>query len=134
MNGFMLLFALQLANAQSDVPKSVMSTFNSMFESAEEVYWDEYDEEFLASFYFEDHNVEASFSESGKWLRTTTYLSYEELPEAARTFIEKKYPDLDYEPTGMKIQNAKGVRFSVGIETDTESIDLLFDESGKLVK
>lgn len=128
----LLVGQVALANAQTVVPQVVTDNFKGMFDDAEDLYWDEYEGTFIANFYLDNYAMEATFQEDGIWLRTATYLEFEELPTPAQDYVDKKYGDLDYSLSVLKVETAANIRFAVNIETEEETYTILFDEKGKL--
>lgn len=128
-------------SAQDDAPKNVQTNFDKMFANAENVAWDSYEGEYIASFYTDDYVTEATFLENGNWILTSTYLEMEHLPKITQNFLSEKYDeDLTYFPGILKTVSPKGTHYVVTVETEidseteeVETLTLTFDEEGKLL-
>jgi hypothetical protein len=119
--------------AQADAPKAVLTTFVQMFPDAEEVYWDNDEEHFIAYFFHEAHEVEATFRRNGEYLQKVITLEYDELPKAALSYIEKEFGrNFDY-PGITKVVTPTGESFFASFETETEIVNLTFDNKGQLL-
>lgn len=120
---------------QTEIPQEVRTTFNEMFPTIEYVEWEQDGEEYMAFFEQSQHETEAYFLENGKWLQTSTFLVFVELPAAAQTFIEENYElDLIEFDSIVRLITASFTQYTVNFETQEEGfISLNFTEAGDLL-
>lgn len=75
----------------SDVPKSVMNTFNSTFPNANDVEWEKKGKEYEADFEVQNIDYSARFSSNGKLIMQKQDVLELDIPEAIGTAIQKDY-------------------------------------------
>lgn len=126
--------AFNAVQAQTEVPSLVQAVFDSIFPEAEDVFWMEEGDEYLANFYHDEHSVETTILATGTWMQTTTYLELEELPQEALSLIKKEFGELEDYYTIAKVQQPKLLFFTAEFEVKGKSVFLKFDQAGKLTK
>ncbi len=130
-------FTLQavFVTAQTEIPDAVQNTFDEMFPEVAIADWEEDGMEYIAIFELDEQDVEATFKENGLWLQTATTLEFEELPTTVQSYIDKEFGEnIEYFSGITQMETPTVTRFFVNFETQTRTISLTFDSSGKLLK
>ena len=120
--------------AQDDkVPGNINDAFNFKFPEAKLIKWDkESDKEWEAEFKMNGAATSANFDLNGLWLVTETEIKTGDLPETIKEVLSLKFD-------GYKIESAEKVEkpdfsgFEVEMEKGESMIELVLDESGKIV-
>ena len=71
--------------------------------------------------------------QKGVFQYTATFIERTAVPKAVQDILEKKYPNAEASVV-MRIDNGKTQTYQVEIETNTDYVNLEFDDSGKLLK
>lgn len=133
---FLSLFSLvQLVPAcaqEVEVPEEVLATFEEIFPTATNVNWEENDVLYIATFTIDDYSIKATFEENGDWVETNTEIEFKDLPAAAQEYIKAEFVVEQYYSI-TKLEVPEEVRYFAYFETDTEGVNLTFDEDGNLV-
>ena len=116
------------------IPTKVEDAFKSKFPNAKLVKWDrENDTEWEAEFKLDGVDYSANFSNEGVWKETEHGIKIEELPEAVQSTLSSEF-------SGYKIEEAETVEspdfsgYEVEIEKGEESLEVVFDQAGKVIK
>ncbi len=89
------------------IPEHILQAFSQRFPEAETPEWEEY-RSFEADFKnAEGREVEATFSNSGRLLKTETEIEVEEIPEAVLKALAEDYPNC-------RIKDAERVEYASG--------------------
>jgi len=132
-----LLVALMLnACGQSNVnvPEQVKSAFAKKFPNAKHVEWGKESEmEWEAEFKINGMEYSANYDASGKWLETESEISKKDLPESIKTTITKDYSDYKADEAEIS-ETPEGVFYEIKLEKKSETLEVVFDKDGKVVK
>jgi hypothetical protein len=116
---------------ESEVPKTILKTFNSNFKNTKVEKWDkEKDGGYEAEF---DHNgieTSATFSADGKLRETEQEVEKSALPAGISDYVSKNHPGKDMQETA-KITTSEGI---VMYEVEIDKKDLMFDDKGNFIK
>ena len=120
--------------ASSETPTKVEDAFNTKFPNAKSVEWEkENDTEWEAEFKLDGVDYSANFSNEGVWKETEHGIKIKELPEAVQSTLSSEFSEY-------KIEEAETVEtpdfsgYEVEIEKGEESMEIVFDEAGKVIK
>jgi hypothetical protein len=133
---FMLVVVLQALtasaqkNGTAEVPQPVLQAFKKMYPLVKNAKWEKEKSGYEACFKQDSKEQSVVFNANGQVLETEVEITYEELPQNMRTYLEQHYKRLQVKETA-KITDAKGV---VTYEAEVKGWDLLFDAGGKLLK
>lgn len=132
----MTFLATQHSNAYNfSVPDAVEKSFQQKYPDAEDVNWSESDDHYVATFYDDEgYTKQASFDENGVWLKTTTDLDEDGLPENISEYIMSNYGEVDYFNQIIFSEKPDGHQYLVAFEIGTETVNLTFDGNGSLLK
>ncbi|MDP5010682.1 MAG: PepSY-like domain-containing protein [Crocinitomicaceae bacterium] len=130
--GFAIVSCAQ--ETASKIPTKVEDAFKSKFPNAKLVKWDrENDTEWEVEFKLDGVDYSANFSNEGAWKETEHEIKIKELPEAVQSTLSSEF-------SGYKIEEAETVEspdfsgYEVEIEKGEESMEVVFDQAGKVIK
>ncbi len=92
-------FAIDLTDLKDDVKKVSYATlrqFEDEFKSAKDIAWRINQQYVKATFTSEGKKMAALYDLQGSYLGAVEYLTYDQLPEKARTEMEKKFKDYSF--------------------------------------
>ena len=112
---------------------TMQESFAKRFPKAQEVVWDTLDVGFAALFSDEQFDYKAFFDAKGIFQYTATFIEQTALPKVVQDVLEKKFPNAEASVV-MRVDNGKVQTYQIEIETNTDYINLEFDDSGKLLK
>jgi hypothetical protein len=121
------------ANAQ-DVPSTISTSFSKKFPDAKAVKWEkENAEEWEAEFRMDGINYSANYSADGKWKETEQKILVNDLPNPIKSMILTKYSSYKIDQAEiLETPDFKG--YEVELENKEQTIILLLDKSGKIIK
>jgi hypothetical protein len=134
-----ITFAVNAASAQkikeTEVPKSVMTTFQEHFKGVKAEKWEkEKDGNYEAGFTWNKTETSATFGPDGKLKETETEIKVADLPKTVSDYVAKNYAGYKLAEAA-KITDAAGkVSYEAEVKKDKEEIDLIFDANGTFVK
>lgn len=90
----LFVFASVAANAagRPEVNEKILKSFQQTFIYAQDVVWQEKDNEYLANFWQGEINIRARYDEQGNLLSTIRYYFEKQLPPNVISKLKKKYP------------------------------------------
>lgn len=133
------VFVVNTACAQkvkeAEVPKAVVTSFQTHFKGAKAKAWDkEKDGGYEAEFDWNKIETSATFSADGKLQETEQEIKVSELPKAVTDYVAKNYPKHKLAEAA-KITDAAGkLMYEAEVKTGKEEMDLLFDDKGNFIK
>lgn len=92
-------FAIDLTDLKDDVKKVSYATlrqFEDEFKSAKDIAWRINQQYVKATFTSEGKKMAALYDLQGSYLGAVEYLTYDQLPEKARTEMEKRFKDYSF--------------------------------------
>lgn len=131
------------ATIKDGIPEIVDKAFKKQFPEAQDVSWIQTESiEFFSVSFFDDTDANyktAKFNAQGKWMSTSTSLSFDLLMSSITDYLEESYDEFEYVSIEFieSLDEASQYKVSIEVEEDEEeftSYDLIFDEEGKLVK
>ena len=137
-NIFILFVALAFfsvpAFSQKTAPENVKKEFAKKYPAAQAVKWaSEETNEWEAEFKVNGKEMSSSFDEKGIWLETESEISEKELPVAVTNTLKKDFSGFK---TGeiSTIENPKMKGFELALKKGETSLEVVFDNSGKVIK
>jgi hypothetical protein len=127
------LVAISFAQSvpQASVPSPVMMSFKKQFPTvSEKIKWEKEEMNYEAEFMLKGVETSATFKSDGTLLEVEKEIPQSELPDAAKQYLQSKYPGVKVSETA-KITDGKGV---VTYEVEIKKMDLIFDSAGTFVK
>ena len=126
------MLAISLFACAQNPPKSVADNFNTKFQNASKVKWDQEEEnEWEAEFKMNGDEMSASFDNAGKWLETEKELKKNELPAAVLNAFNTQYAGYKLgEAAEIEKPDFKG--YELGIEKGEETLEILVTADGKI--
>lgn len=130
--GISLLFCLN-ATGQT-VPKTVDAAFKKLYPTATDAEWSTYSNSYVSEFVIKDSYMTASFDKSGVWMKTTSQVEEDALPQAVKTYLTSKYGKDAFDSAEMvETKTLKYYDISV-LDEDGETSNITVDATGKIVK
>jgi len=132
----LVVFSISLipAFSQKNAPENVKKEFAKKYPTAQAVKWDsEETNEWEAEFKMNGTEMSVSFDDKGVWLETETEISVKELPASVMNTIAKNFVGFK---TGEASANEtpKGKGYEVELTNGETSLEVIFDNSGKVIK
>ncbi|HWY37469.1 MAG TPA: PepSY-like domain-containing protein [Bacteroidia bacterium] len=134
-----LVFVVNTACAQkvkeTEVPKAVVTSFETHFKGAKAKAWDkEKDGGYEAEFDWNKVETSATFSAEGKLKETEQEIKVSELPKIVTEYVAKNYAGHKIAEAA-KITDAEGkMTYEAEVKKGKEEMDLLFDDKGNFIK
>jgi nucleoid-associated protein YgaU len=121
--------------AKHGTPEAVKAAFKQRFPTVTKVSFDkEGNGEYEAGFKIDGVKMSANFTADGTWRETESEIGAAALPATVTQSIATKYPKATI-VGGAKIETAdKGTRYEADLKTGLKKAEVLFDESGNVVK
>jgi hypothetical protein len=119
-------------------PEAVLNTFAAKFPTVVTVKWSiekpgEYEGEFAIGSVINKTEMSVLIDEKGELLLTESAIKISDLPQAIKLTIEKDF--MGYEIEDVEKADTKGIiTFEMKAKKDNNVNELVFDESGKLIK
>ena len=134
-----IVVSMNVASAQkvkeSEVPKAVVTSFQTHFKGAKAEGWDkEKNGEYEAEFKMNKVEMSANFSAEGVLMETETEIAPSVLPKAATEYITKNYAGSKIEEAAKITDSANKVTYEAEVKHGKEEFELLFDASGNFTK
>lgn len=120
---------------ESEVPKAVLTSFQTHFKGAKAKAWDkEKDGGYEAEFDWNKVETSATFNADGKLQETEQEIKVSELPKAVTDYVAKNYAGHKIAEAA-KITDATGkLTYEAEVKKGKEEMDLLFDDKGTFLK
>jgi hypothetical protein len=137
-NLLILIAAISLISVssfgQKNPPENIKREFAKKYASAQSVKWDsEEKNEWEVEFKMDGKKMSASFDNSAKWIESETGITEKELPTSVVSTLNKDF--LDYKKGHIEIfENAEMKGFELGLKKGEISIEVIIDNTGKILK
>jgi outer membrane lipoprotein-sorting protein len=131
---FVFTFISFSAFSQKNPTEIVKQEFSKKYASAKSVKWDnEEKNEWEAEFTMDGKKMSASFDNSGKWIESETAITEKELPALVVATLNKDFSG--YKKSLIEIFESTEMKgFELGLKKGETSIEVIFDNSGKILK
>jgi Putative beta-lactamase-inhibitor-like, PepSY-like len=133
----LLMFSLSVLRtplmAQDQIPAALQSAVTELFPNAKDIEWDNQADEYTVYLMDKAYNVEITFDDNNKWELINTYQSFEDLPEAAQIYLAENHNTSEFNNV-IHMRTPTRTMFLVNFETETQMINLAFDEQGNLIE
>ncbi len=112
-------------------PKVVQDAFLKMFKSAQNVKWEQEDNEWEAEFKMDATKMSACFDNAGKWLETETHLKMKDLPAEIHKAINLKFSGWEMEEIeGIEKPDFKG--YEIELENGETETEIIVSSAGEI--
>lgn len=129
--GISLLFCLN-AMSQS-VPKNIESAFKKQYPSAMDAEWTTYSTSYEIVFSEKDVYKTATFDKTGVWIKTTSQVDAESIPQPVMNYVTNKFGDAAFDSAEfIETKTLKYYNITV-IDNEGETSYLTLDATGKIV-
>jgi len=118
----------------ADVPQGVKTKMTTMFPNASAVVWTKDMPGFITSDFVQNKTkMSATFSTSGSWVSTETYIKQEELPTAAHQYLLTTYADGKVSQCAQS-ESVKQKTYECRVKSKSSGeYDMVFDTDGKVL-
>lgn len=129
-----LLVGATLMSCAQSTPAKVTEAFKSKFPNAKSVEWEkENDTEWEAEFKLNGIEYSANFGTDGTWKETEHEIKVNELPESVKNTLANEFSEYEIEEAEM-VETPDFNGYEVEIEKGEETMEVVFDKSGKVIK
>lgn len=129
-----LLVGTTLMSCAQSTPAKVTEAFKAKFPNAKSVEWEiENDTEWEAEFKLNGIEYSANFGTDGTWKETEHEIKVNELPESVKNTLAKEFSEYEIEEAEM-VETPDFNGYEVEIEKGEETMEVVFDKSGKVIK
>ena len=129
-----LLIGLAFTAYSQEVPKAVAQSFSKKFPEAKSIKWEQENmEEWEAEFRENGINYSANFGLDGAWIETEQHILVNDLPKPIKSLILKNYSSYKIDHAEI-IETPEFKGYEVELENKDQTIKLLLDKSGKILK
>ncbi len=130
---FVILCSMIGFSQGKTIPEVVTSNFNKQYPKASDIEWTIVDYNYEVEFQHNGLEMEILYDEKGTTLETEVELSEEQLPAIIYNYVNEKYAGYAIDEL-IKIMKGKTTFYEVQLENKKETVELLFNESGKLLE
>ncbi len=120
-------------NKPSGAPQLVINAFQEKYPGAQSVRWEKAGESFEATYTVEGVEFDSEFDINGKWLNTEKAILLSEIPTAVQQSLKTNYAGFVAKEAESVESAEHGNIFEINIVKGKESIDVIFDKSGKVI-
>lgn len=113
----------------SQVPAIVKTKLFLLYPQAHEIEWEKESENYVANFELMEREIDVTFDEKGKFIRSETELEVSQLPQKVKEYVQKHYKLPIEDASKLKTTDGK-----VNYEADITGVDLFFDEKGNFLR
>ena len=120
---------------QEKVPVAVKTSYKQKYPGENDPDWEKDDHGYWEShFKIDGEKYRADFKADGSWVETENDIKKENLPDAIKTVINKKYSDLEITEVEHVINAKKGEFFDVEFRQKGKNRDIMFRKDGTEIK
>lgn len=128
------IFSFSACGQKENVPVKVKTAFEQKFPNATKVKWEkENDTEWEAEFRMNNNEYSANFDNKGNWLETEYEVEMKDIPEAVKSTLDNEFASYEIEESEVS-ENAEGTFYEFELEKDETEMEVVIDQSGKVVK
>jgi hypothetical protein len=119
--------------SENQVPPAVIKAFKVKYSAVQNVRWEKENKDYEAGFKINEIETSVLLDVAGNFLETESEIAHNALPKAIADAVAKNYADYEIEETS-RIETGGIVSYEVEVEKEKKSMDLIFDQNGKLLK
>ncbi|MFM6925286.1 MAG: hypothetical protein ACKOU7_07260 [Ferruginibacter sp.] len=120
----MLLSISSFATDPENVSPAVKNAFQNDFVKASQVKWDKTDDFYFASFFLNEVQVNAAYTEAGELIGTSRNISASQMPLSILVNISDKYKGYQVEDVVTELTFASVTRYYVTVSNDKQIVKL----------
>jgi CTP:phosphocholine cytidylyltransferase-like protein len=126
------IFPVEDIKQEPQIPNDIQASFKSMYQQAKKVEWVIKEDRYKVNFLLNGSEMFAYLDRHGKWMKSFTKLSREELPSEIVSYLDSEYGS--YQLTKFYLKNTPhGKSFTVAVKGQHEYVWLEFDQQGQLL-
>ena len=127
---FLIFFSCEDAS----VPRDVQIKFLELEPSAHKIEWTIDNEIYQVDYLVKSKKTTSYFDKNGNWLETESEIEAEELPEAILKTLKTKLSEYSIIDIELVKTKENQVLYEVDLKKDNKLYDILFDETGKILR
>ena len=132
---FIWAFALPLSMTAQKAPEAVKKAFAAKFPNVKKVVFDkEKNGDYEGGFTVKGVKWSANFTPTGKWIETESAIPVTDLPSVVTVAIKKGHPKAEIVGAAKIETAANGTHWEADLKTGLKSSEVIYDNSGNLVK
>ena len=118
---------------QAKIPLSIRKAFLKKYTGINPDFWLLVEGNYQAQFEFNGKVKTAEFNQKGEWLSCETIIDFQDIPMNTSQYILKNYGGYELNIAILQ-ETAEGNFFAIGIATETDYQELIFDENGNFIQ
>lgn len=116
-----------------EVPQAVIQSFEKENFDARDIEWERTAENYKVEFEEGRLDRDIWYDKNGRILRMEKELTKDELPQTIKEILDSKYSDFSFDSAEL-IDEKQKTTYKVEVETLFQEKEILFDESGKVLR
>lgn len=115
------------------VPPAVESAFGKQYAGIQAIGWSEEDGVWESRFVQSGMEADAQYAADGKWIKSKFSVPNDHIPALVMQSLNQNFGHFQLEQVVMHDSPEVGMQYEVEIESDGNEIQMLMDESGKII-
>jgi len=132
---FFVLFGTTLIAQKSALPKKVLATFEKKFPGVDDVESEVKTKgDYKIKFKFNGKKTEIEIADDGTWEKTTTKLSFEDLPQEVKTSVNAQKKKAEISGVKSVVTNKSEIIYKIELKEGGKKTKLQINKKGKIIK
>lgn len=132
---FLVFFNTSIFAQKSTLPKKVFETFDKKYQNVEEVQWEVKSKgDYKITFELEGKKTVVEIDEDGTWEKTSTHISFDELPQVIQTTVNEQKKNSEITEIKIVINDDNETYYRVDLTDESKTIKLEINKKGKIIK
>ncbi|MBN2485217.1 MAG: PepSY-like domain-containing protein [Bacteroidales bacterium] len=131
----LVLFSTSIFAQKSTLPKKVSETFERKFPEVEDVAWEVKSKgDYKIKFELEGKKTVVEIDEDGTWEKTSTHISFDELPQVVQTTVNEQKKNSEITEIKIVINDDDEIYYRIDLTDENKTIKLEISKKGKIIK
>lgn len=131
----LVFFNTSIFAQKSTLPKKVFETFDKKYQKVEEVQWEVKSKgDYKITFELEGKKTVVEIDEDGTWEKTSTHISFDELPQVVQTTVNEQKKNSEITEIKIVINDDNETYYRVDLTDESKTIKLEINKKGKIIK
>lgn len=131
----LVFFSTSIFAQKSTLPKKVFETFDKKYQQVEELEWEVKSKgDYKITFELEGKKTVVEIDEDGTWEKTSTHISFDELPQVVQTTVNEQKKNSEITEIKIVINDDNETYYRVDLTDETKTIKLEINKKGKIIK
>ncbi|MGI9541737.1 MAG: hypothetical protein ACR2MX_00680 [Cyclobacteriaceae bacterium] len=114
------------------VPDAVKNTFSQRYKGAQQIVWDNKDDQYKATFQYKGKTMFAFFDRSGYWMKSFTKVNPQDLPVSVMLYIQEHLDGYELSRHYLRA-DTEVESYAVAVKKGTDYVWMQFDLDGKFI-